>query len=176
MGLTELERRTPGLLDENFVHRQLLDQHIQFVAFLVRRSTYEELGGFRPSLPHCMDWDMWKRVCLSKPVYYEPEPLACYRLHDGMDSSRLIATGENVMEERRSIEYSCGELPADQVAAVRRAAKKAAGIRAARRARQLWKRGLPSAAWHQLAEGLRCSRSPAVLARAAFFVVGAVIR
>ena len=96
-GLADLESRQRGLLDGSFAWRQLLDQRIQFVGMVVARSTYEELGGFRPSLPYCLDWDMWKRIALlGKPIHYEPEPLACYRLHEGAESSRLIATGENV--------------------------------------------------------------------------------
>ena len=165
----------PEFLDESFAWRQLLDQRIQFVAMVVRRSTYEELGGFRPSLPHCMDWDMWKRIAVRKPVHYDPEPIACYRLHDGADSSQLIATGANVREERRSIEYSCADLPAEQAAMVRRAANKAAGLRATRRARLLWKKGLRAAAWHQFAESVRCSRAPAVLARSAFFLLSTMV-
>ena len=142
-GLADLESRQRGMLDGGFAWRQFLDQRIQFVGMVVARSTYEELGGFRPSLPHCLDWDMWKRIALlGKPIHYEPEPLACYRLHEGADSSRLIATGENVREERRSIAYSCAELPAEQAAMARRAASKAAGMRAARRARLLGKRGI----------------------------------
>ena len=114
-GLADLESRQRGLLDGGFAWRQLLDQRIQFVGMVVARSTYEELGGFRPSLPHCLDWDMWKRIAmLGKPIHYEPEPLACYRLHEGAESSRLIATAENVREERRSIAYSCASLPASR--------------------------------------------------------------
>ena len=168
IGLSELESRTPGVLDDSFTWRQLVDQRIQFVGMIVRRSTYEELGGFRPSLPHCLDWDMWKRVAISKAIVYDPEPLACYRLHDGMESSRLIMTGANVAEERRSIEYTCALLPLEQAASVRQAAKKFVGIKAARRARQLWRNGLRYAAWRQLAEAVRCSRAPSVLARSLF--------
>src|SRR5258707_134482 len=65
-GLAELEGRTPGVLDGSFAERQLVDQRIQFVAIVVRRTTYEDLGGFRPALPHCLDWDMWKRIALTK--------------------------------------------------------------------------------------------------------------
>jgi hypothetical protein len=92
---------------------------IQFASIVVRRSTYEELGGFRPSLPHCMDWDMWKRIAVAKPVHYDPAPMAWFRMHQAADSSRLIATGENVPEERRSIEYSCAQLSPEQAALVR---------------------------------------------------------
>lgn len=174
-GLTELESRQRGVLDGGFAWRQLLDQRIQFVGMVVARSTYEELGGFRPSLPHCMDWDMWKRIALAKPIHYEPEPLACYRLHEGADSSRLIATAENVSEERRSIAYSCASLPADQVMLAQRAALKAAGVRAARRARLLLKKGLRGPAWRQCAAAVRCSLAPAVLARTAFVVLCAIM-
>ena len=175
MGVEELESRVAGVLDASFTWRLLLDQRIQFVGMVVRRSAYEELGGFRPTLPHCMDWDMWKRIALTKPVHYDPEPMACFRLHDGADSSRFLATGENVAEERRSIEYSCAQLPPEQAAVVRRAATKAAGMRAARRARLMWKKGLRAPAWRQVAAAVRCSRSPAVLARGLFFLIGTVV-
>jgi len=174
-GLAELEGRTPGILDGSFAERQLVDQRIQFVAIVVRRTTYEDLGGFRSALPHCLDWDMWKRIALTKAVYYDPEPMACYRLHMAADSSRLVATGENVMEERRSIEYSCAELPPAYAPLVRRAARKAAGVRAVRRARQLWKNGQRAAAWRQFTEGMRCSLAPAVLARSAYFLLRTVV-
>jgi hypothetical protein len=175
MGLTELEGRTPGVLDSSFAERQLLDQRIQFVGIVVRRSTYEELGGFRSSLPHCLDWDMWKRVALNKALYYDPEPMACYRLHMAADSSRLVATGANVIDERRSIDYSCAALPQQYAPYVRRAARRAAGVRALRRASQLWKNGHHGAAWHQFAEGMRCSLAPAVLARSVYFLLRTVV-
>lgn len=174
-GLAELEGRTPDVLDGSFAERQLLDQRVQFVGMVVRRATYEELGGFRSSLPHCLDWDMWKRIALTKAVYYDPEPMACFRLHLAADSSRLVATGENVIEERRSIDYSCAELPQAYAPLVRRAARKAAGVRALRRARQLWKNGQRAAAWHQFTEGMRCSLAPAVLARSAYFLLRTVV-
>jgi glycosyltransferase involved in cell wall biosynthesis len=174
-GLADVEGRTPGVLDSSFAERQLLEQRIQFVAIVVRRSTYEELGGFRSSLPYCLDWDMWKRIALTKAVYYNPEPVACYRLHMAAESSRLVATGENVIEERRAIEYSCAELPPDYAPFIRRAAKKAAGVRALRRARLLWNRGQRAAAWRQFAEGMRCSLAPAVLARSAYFLLRTVV-
>jgi hypothetical protein len=174
-GLAELESRTPGVLDGSFAERQLVEQRIQFVAIVVRRTTYEDLGGFRSSLPHCLDWDMWKRIALTKAVYYDPEPMACFRLHMAADSSRLVATGENVIEERRSIECSCGELPPEYAPLVRRAAMRAAGVRALRRARQLWKNDQRAAAWRQFIEGMRCSLAPAVLARSVYFLLRTVV-
>ena len=46
----------------------LVDQRMQFVGTIVRRSMYEQLGGFRPELTLCPDWDMWKRVAVHAPI------------------------------------------------------------------------------------------------------------
>ncbi|MGD9879101.1 MAG: glycosyltransferase [Reyranella sp.] len=175
MGLSELEARTSGILGSDFAVRQFIDQRIQFPAIVVRRSTYEELGGFLSSLSHCVDWDMWKRIAVRKPIFYHPEPMACYRLHNATDSSRLMRTGRNVVEERRSIDLSCADFPPQQARRLRRAARKAAGVRAARRARQLWATGQHAAAWRQLAESVLCSRAAGVLARAMYFMLRIVV-
>ena len=38
---------------------------------VVRRSVYEELGGFDDRLACAEDWEMWVRVAARFPVYYE---------------------------------------------------------------------------------------------------------
>jgi ribosomal protein S14 len=175
-GLAEIEARAPGLLPEDFVRRQFLDQRIQFAAVAVRRAVYEELGGFQPVFSHCLDWDMWKRIALRKAIFYEPEPLACYRLHAAADTGRLMRTGENVADERRSIEFSCAEVAPEHAGLVRREARKAAGVRAARRARRLWKDGEHATAWRQFREAARCSLAPPVSARLIYFLLRIVLR
>ena len=35
---------------------------IMFPSIVVKRSAYEQLGGFHPELFHSADWDMWKRI------------------------------------------------------------------------------------------------------------------
>ena len=112
---------------------------------------------------------------LAKAIYYEPEPLACCRMHAAAESSHLMRTGANVVDERRSIEFSCASLPRNISGSVRRLAKKAAGVRAERRARQLWMTGHRAAAWRQFREGIRCSLAPAVLARSFYFLLRTVV-
>jgi GT2 family glycosyltransferase len=175
-GFAELEARVPGILDAGFAAREFVEQRIFFASFVVRRTTYEELGGFRATLPHCLDWDMWKRITARKPIYYDPAPMACYRIHGEADSSVLFESGRNVVDERRSIEYSCAEMASADASRLRSAAKKALGIRAVRRAVLLRKHGRRMAARRQLIEGLRTSHAPAVLLRAALFLVGLVLR
>ncbi len=176
IGLSELEARRPGLLPADFARRQLIDQRIQFAGIVVRRSVYEELGGFSPAFFHCLDWDMWKRIALRKPIFYDPEPLACYRLHEAADTGRAMRTGQNVADERRSIDLSCADVAPGEVLALRRAARRAAGVRAARRALLLWRDGQRRTAWTQFREAARCSLAPAVTARLAYFLLRIVLR
>ena len=171
MGLTELESRTPGVLDGGFAWRQFLDQRIQFVAMVVRRSTYEELGGFRPSLPHCLDWDMWKRIALAQSPPLRPRaagllPGACRRRQQPPHRKRCERQGGATLHRlflRRAAGRTGGEGAAGR--------EQAAGMRAARRARLLGKRGMRNAAWRQLAEAVRCSWAPAVVARSVFVLL-----
>jgi glycosyltransferase involved in cell wall biosynthesis len=174
IGLTDIERRDPDFLEDRFIRRQFQEQRIQFVGIVVRRSVYEELGGFRPELPHCTDWDMWNRVAVRQRIYYDPEPLACYRLHDGAATSAQVRTGQNVVDERRCIAQSLSYLPVEFGRMIYREAMREAGIRAVRRVRNAWSNGQRDVAIRQLKEALRCSVSPSVLARM-FYVLAAII-
>jgi glycosyltransferase involved in cell wall biosynthesis len=74
---------------------------IQFAGITVRRSTYEELGGFRLDLKHTADPEMWARIVASRGGIVLPDVLANYRLFAANDTSRLIRTGENVLDHVR---------------------------------------------------------------------------
>ena len=164
-GLSELETRRPQILCNDFIDRLFVEQRLYFVSLLVRRSTYERLGGFRPELKLCLDWDMWKRIALATPIFYDPEPLACFRLHPVSAYASSVRTGESVADERRAIGIAHTYVPSARAAQLRRAALKAAGIRAVRTARQQWRLGYRAAALRVIREGLRCSAAPGVLAR-----------
>ena len=176
MAIAELESQRPTLLGDEFFAKLFVKQRFVSAALAVHRSAYEEIGGFRPELPHCADWDMWKRIAFHHSIFYEPEPLACYRIHAKSDMSRLVNTGENVVEQRRSILLSCAEMPRAKVAPYYRSAMKQAAIYAISHARRLWINGNHQAAWRQLQEGLRCSMGPAIMARVLFFFARMVVR
>ena len=63
-----VERETPGIL-ENWLERIALNCRIQAPSIVVKRSIYEELGGFHPELFHTADWEMWKRISVHYPVW-----------------------------------------------------------------------------------------------------------
>lgn len=50
-------------------------------AALVRRSVMQEVGGFDLDLPTCMDYDLWLRIAVARPIRLVPEVLAFYRHH-----------------------------------------------------------------------------------------------
>ncbi len=50
-------------------------------AALVRRSVLDEVGGFDLDLPTCMDYDLWLRIAVSRPIRLVPEVMAFYRHH-----------------------------------------------------------------------------------------------
>jgi GT2 family glycosyltransferase len=170
IGLSELEAAKAGILPREFAWRQLTAQRFQFVGMVVKRAAYEELGAFRPELPHCADWDMWNRLVVAKQIHYEPEPLARYRLHSGSDSSQIFITAENVRDERRAIRVSSAYVSEGESRRLIRQAMILAGGRAARRARLSLARGDWRVALRQANEALHCSLAPAVLARVVYHV------
>jgi GT2 family glycosyltransferase len=69
-------------------------------AVMIRRRTFERLGGFDEGLAACEDYDLWIRLTIDTPVHLIPEPLAVRyaghadqlsRRHWGMDRFRIAA-------------------------------------------------------------------------------------
>jgi GT2 family glycosyltransferase len=121
-GLSGIEQRHEGILAD-WLEREASGNRVQFAATVVRRSTFAAVGPFDLSLTFCSDWDMWKRIAQAVPVVYVPEVLACYRIHAAADTSRLVRTGANVADIRRSIEISNRTLPAEIARRVTRNAR-----------------------------------------------------
>lgn len=55
---------------------------------LVRRSIFENLGGFDPQFRILLDMDFWWRAGLEGDFVHIPEPLSGFRVHDESQSSR----------------------------------------------------------------------------------------
>src|SRR5262249_26664063 len=71
---------------------------IQFAGITARRAAYEKLGGFRLDLKHTADCEMWSRIVSSCGGMVLPDVLANYRMFGTNDTSRLVRTGENVLD------------------------------------------------------------------------------
>ena len=75
---------------------------IQPPSVVVRRSSYERLGGFDSRLRVAgEDLEMWVRIAASFPVWYEIEPLAQYHRRPGSLISSSARSGAAIRDYRR---------------------------------------------------------------------------
>lgn len=88
--ISRKERLTAGILP-NWPRRISKRTRMQCPAVMVRKSVYVQLGGYRNDLIYALDWEMWVRIALHYPVWFEPARLASYRRHLGSESERLAA-------------------------------------------------------------------------------------
>ena len=73
----------------------LMANPIRTPAAVVRRSFYEQHGGFNSLLIHTADWDIWMRAVVRGGARMLNKPLAYYRQSDAMDTNRLRHRAEN---------------------------------------------------------------------------------
>jgi predicted O-linked N-acetylglucosamine transferase (SPINDLY family) len=165
-----LQSETPGILS-GCLESLAISNFIMTPSIVVKRSAYEKLGGFHLQLFHSCDWDMWKRIATNYPVWYEPQPLACYRQHSKSDTLRLMASGANIAEASIAIEVAESYLPRNVVAELSNEAREHHALYALDTAYKMFMYGNHAAALAQLREGMKCSQSPTV-----FKTVLAVVR
>ena len=164
--LSEPETDQSGM-HPDLIGRLAVRNLIMFPSMVVKRETYERLGGFHPALFHAADWDMWKRVALAGPVWYETTPLAMYRLHEQSDTSALMRSGANIADARSAIELARHYLPAAICDDLTRKARLHHGLYALEVAEEMLERGSWRSAAAQSREAFRCSTSPRIFWAAA---------
>ena len=153
----------PGVLS-NWLEQIAVGQRLQPPAMVVRRSVYEAIGGFDQRIPaYGEDWEMWTRVAAHGPVWYEPTPLACYRVHTDSISSRTLRTGENMHDIRMVIKMIRELLPAPDADRLTARSRVNNAQGALRRGLRLFDSGDRLAAFAQFREAVRTSHSPSVL-------------
>ena len=110
--ISDLEQSHSGILSQA-LERILVRHPIQTPAIVVRRSVYETLGGFDRRIASCgEDWEMWVRIALHYPIWYEVAPLALYRSHSTSLSGRAVRTGQDLRDVRMAYEIIQSYLPA----------------------------------------------------------------
>jgi GT2 family glycosyltransferase len=166
----KLEAPGVGVL-EGWLDRIALGQRLQTPCMVVRREVYERLASFdQRSVTTGEDWEMWVRIAAHYPVWYEPEPLALYRVHLESLQNRSVRTGENVRDLRRVIAINREVLPPERADQITRRALEITAETAIRRAGRLLHAGEIQAVRAQAREALRTIRSPRVLERLVFLL------
>ena len=102
-----LQMAQPGLLND-WLEYVIANLAIQCAAIVVRRSTYEHLGGFDTSYTYCLDRDMWQRIAAEYPLWYDPAPLAEYRVHGRSVTATLSGSLRPWSETRRCVRSAMG--------------------------------------------------------------------
>lgn len=172
LGISDLDLPKPQIYPFS---RLVVSNPVWTPSIVVARAVYEQVGGFRPELPYCQDWDMWKRAALRGPVWFEPEPLALYRRHAHSLTTRLARDAKNIADMRKAVAISASYLAAEQKPLLRLARKKVSEIALAEARDLLEKRRFGSAFAH-IWEGFKAWPSPITLANVAFILAGYVLR
>ncbi len=95
-----------GRIIQDFAERIGITNPLNMPAVVVRRSTYEHLGGYLPELNYTGDWEFYKRITAFYDWWYEPEILACYREHSQNITADSMLSGSKGTDIRRAIEVS----------------------------------------------------------------------
>lgn len=168
------QTESPGVID-GWLERLATGQRIQPPSIAVRREVYEAVGGFdRRIHRYGEDWEMWTRIAAQGPVWCDPAPLACYRVHGTSISASSVRSGENLRDLRRAAavnrEVLAAHLPLGDVERLTAEAHRNHALAALRRGLRAFDDGDVRAARAQLTGALRTSRSPEVLLRTAELV------
>lgn len=65
------------------LERLLVQNFIAIPAPAIRREAFLSVGGMDVNLWYTADWDLYLKLALAGPVYYQPEALTCFRIHAG---------------------------------------------------------------------------------------------
>lgn len=77
---------------------------------MIRRSAFEQVGGFQPDLPSCQDWDLWLRLAQLSDLGCCTEPLTHYYFDA---SDRISSHPERVMAGHAKVMESIYALQRD---------------------------------------------------------------
>jgi GT2 family glycosyltransferase len=153
-----LHQSEPGVLPQ-WLERLAEGQQLQAPSIAVRRSAYEAVGGFDLGISgYGEDWEMWLRVATAGPVWWEPTPLAVYRIRDGSlsDRSRLRS---NMADMRHVIALNestlSAHLPPDRVRELSDGARRSLARALLRRTRRSLASGDRHPPWVAVHEALR---------------------
>lgn len=161
--LSPLEQLESGILSDAL--ERIVTRHpIQTPSIVVRRSVYEQLGGFDRRMVSCgEDWEMWVRIAARYPVWLEVESLAIYRSHPSSLSGKAVRTGQNLRDVRLATQIIQPYLPASNAKVLFQQAKHLWALSGLYCARDLLAQGDYSAALVQIREALQCSASLCVI-------------
>ena len=119
---------------------------------------------------------MWARIAANYPVWYEPEPLALYRIHEESNSGRCVRTGETLRDVRRVLEIIEEYVPNGRGKALCQKGRELSAWKGLDTARRLLSRRDVAAATSQIRESLSLCFNFRVIVQLAFLLGWACVR
>lgn len=101
---------------------------ILYLGLVLRR---ERWVPFRTDMTWGHDWDWGLRLAEANAAYYDAEPLACYRVHDGSGTAQNLNAAKNGAQERQILDEALTRAAAidTRAASWRRSALRALALR-----------------------------------------------
>ena len=94
---------------------------MRFPAMVVRRTAYEQVGGFDPDMANMTDYDMWLRLFARFGLTRIPETTAAYVVHSQAATEELFSPfGVTLLDELFARVDATGLLPTTRVRALKR--------------------------------------------------------
>lgn len=118
-----IEQEDTGPLD-NALIKLAETQKVQYCSMVVKRGTYETVGGFMDRNIGCEDWEMWVRIASKFEIIYEPEALAVYRIHSKSMTGKDMKSGKDMRDLREAISIFSQYIPAEKRIDVRNVTRK----------------------------------------------------
>ena len=87
-------------------------------SILIKRSAYEQLGGYRSDILFTCDWELYKRIASFYDWWYEPGVLAHYRRQQNSVTVAENMTGSSGFDHLKAIEISESYLPTELCAEI----------------------------------------------------------
>jgi glycosyltransferase involved in cell wall biosynthesis len=162
---SRLEMPKPGVLS-NLIETLVVGNCIPCASIVVKRTTYERLGGYNGELNHALDWEMWIRIANSFPIYYEPQILAAWRQHRDATTSKQIVTGQNTRDNAKAVRIWSQYLPPRDRQRLSIIARRQSALSALNLAEYLRRNGNLEGYRNQLQSASFCDPSPLIKIRA----------
>lgn len=164
-----------GIL-RNWLVRLAEQQHIQYASIAVRRTVYEQLGGFYGAI-YGEDWEMWVRIARYYSMAYTPEILAEYRGRHHSISADRISSGLYLADLTTIMDNIQSHLPAAEQARVKARSRKRVATAGIMAAYQLFRESNSWArAWQQLSRARAMSHHITIYGQLVKFFVKVLLR
>jgi glycosyltransferase involved in cell wall biosynthesis len=86
------------------LERLLVQEFIAIPTPTIRRDAYLRIGGLDERLWQTADWDLYLKLLFAGEIYYHPQPLACFRIHEN-SLTMAMSRSEGYRDQLESVLY-----------------------------------------------------------------------